>query len=193
MSQLLVAMLAARPRGGSRAADVRTRCETRTRCHRRVRKARVARSRPMKGWARAQTVVNENVTAYPCQSPPPATSPGLRMALYTYNFGNYRNELGRYDSTCVTGSKGTYLPIDPQKPTRCGRPGGACVAFRSRNCTSRELPCRVGGREPRFPAFKSTGSPEWQGLDSSTHSGNPPPSVMSNPNLFARRYRQAGT
>ena len=72
--------------------------ETRTRCHRRVRKARVARSRPMKGWARAQTVVNENVTAYPCQSPPPATSPGLRMALYTYNFGNYRNELGRYDT-----------------------------------------------------------------------------------------------
>jgi hypothetical protein len=99
MSQLLVAMLAVRPQGGSRAAaDVRTRCETRTRCHRRVRKARVARSRPMKGWARAQTVVNENLTAYPCQSPPPATSPGLRMALYTYNFGNYRNELGRYDT-----------------------------------------------------------------------------------------------
>ena len=98
MSQLLVAMLAVRPQGGSRAAaDVRTRCETRTRCHR-VRKARVARSRPMKGWARAQTVVNENLTAYPCQSPPPATSPGLRMALYTYNFGNYRNELGRYDT-----------------------------------------------------------------------------------------------
>ena len=86
------------PSRGSRAADVRTRCETRTRCHRRVRKARVARSRPMKGWARAQTVVNENLTAYPCQSPPPATSPGLRMALYTYNFGNYRNELGRYDT-----------------------------------------------------------------------------------------------
>lgn len=100
MSQLLVAMLAVCPRGGSRATDVRARsmCETRTRCHRRVRKARVARSRPMKGWARAKTFANENVTAFSCQSPPPATGPGLRMALYTYNFGNYREELGRYDT-----------------------------------------------------------------------------------------------
>ena len=169
MSQLLVAMLAVRPRGGSRAADVRTRCETRTRCHRRVRKARVARSRPMKGWARAQTVVNENVTAYPCQSPPPATSPGLRMALYTYNFGNYRNELGRYDTQFdlrdwIERYVFTDRPSKANTMRAAGRPGGACVAFRSRNCTSRELPCRVGGREPRFPAFKSTGSPEWHTL-----------------------------
>ena len=96
MSQLLVAMLAVCPRGGSRATDVRARsmCETRTRCHRLVWKARVARSRPMKGWARAKTFANENVTAFSCQSPPPATGPGLRMALYTYNLKQLSRRTG---------------------------------------------------------------------------------------------------
>ena len=151
----------------------------------------------MKGWARAQTVVNENLTAYPCQSPPPATSPGLRMALYTYNFGNYRNELGRYDTQFdLRDWIERYVFTDRPSKANTMRAAGwrVCgVPVAKLYIPRASLPSwrpRAALPSVQIDWVVRSGI-HW--LDSSTHSGNPPHSIMSNPNLFARRYRQAGT
>lgn len=189
MSQLLVAMLAVCPRGGSRATDVRARsmCETRTRCHRRVRKARVARSRPMKGWARAKTFANENVTAFSCQSPPPATGPGLRMALYTYNFGNYREELGRYDTQFdLHDWIEKYFFTDRPSKTKTMRAAGWRVCGVP---VAREYIPRAS-----LPTWRPRAAPSQRlnrlvvrsghRLGSITHSDNPPPSINVESEFF---------